>query len=94
MIWNGAIRKIHTSSFLPTIQIKYYNVMIYRRQFFDLPIKNDLRTYKNIWKTAICQGDRETTGFLLEYPYFRKYNNPIAINLSKQQALDTDLKAI
>ena len=35
-----------------------------------------------------------TTGCLLDYPYFKKYYKMIAIDLSKQQAIETDLKSI
>ena len=31
---------------------------------------------------------------MLDYPYFEKYNNLIAVDLSKQQKLDVDPKAI
>ena len=48
--------------------------------------------YHNIQKTATDQGDDYTTGCLLDYPYFRK--QMIAIDLSKQQAFDADIKAI
>ena len=40
--------------------------------FFDKLVKNDIRTYKNIRKTAIGWGDDYTTGYLLDYPYFLK----------------------
>ena len=59
----------------------------------DQPIKNDLRTYDNIPKSAIGQGNDNTAGCLLDYNYFKKYYKVIAIGLSKQQALDTDPKA-
>ena len=49
---------------------------------------------QNIWKTVRGQGDDCTTGSLLDYPYFKKYCKMIAIDSSKQQALDTDPKAI
>ena len=39
------------------------------------------------------QGDDHTTGCLLDYNYFKNYYNMIAIDLSKQQALDADPKA-
>ena len=68
--------------------------MIDGRNFFDQPIKNDLKTYDNIRKIATGQGDDYTTGCLLDYPYFKKYYKLIAIGLSKQQKLDADLKAI
>ena len=56
--------------------------MIDGRNFFDQPIKNDLKTYDNIRKIANGQGDYYTTGCLLDYPYFKKYNKLIAIDLS------------
>ena len=55
--------------------------------------KNDLRTY-NICKIATGQGDDYTTGSVLDYPNFTKYYKLIAIDLSKQQKLDADPKAI
>ena len=64
------------------------------RKFFDKPIKNDLITYDNIRKIATGQEDDYTTGCLLDYPYFKNYYKMIAKDLSKQQALDIDPKAI
>ena len=40
------------------------------------------------------QGDNYTTGCLLDYNYFIKHYKIVAIDLSKQQALDADPKAI
>ena len=40
------------------------------------------------------QGDDYTTGCLLDYIYFKKYQKMMAVDLSKQQALDADCKAI
>ena len=54
------------------MKIKDYNVMIHGINFFDQPIKNDLKTYDNIRKIATGQGDNYTTGRLLDYPYFKK----------------------
>ena len=67
--------------------------MIHGRNFFDQPIKNDLQTYYNIWNIATGQGDDYITGCLLDYTYFEKYKL-IAIDLSKQQKLDSDPKAM
>ena len=50
--------------------------------------------YENIRKVATGQGDHYTTGRLSDYTYFKKYYKMIAIDLSKQQALDADPKAI
>ena len=40
------------------------------------------------------QGHDYTTGCLLDYDYFKSYYKMIVIDLSKQQALDADPKAI
>ena len=61
---------------------------------FDQPIRNYLITYNNIRKIAIGQGDDYTTCCLLDYNYFKNYYKMIVIDLSKQQALDPDPKAI
>ena len=68
--------------------------MIDRQKFFDQSVKNNLRTYSNIRKIAIGQGDDYTSGCLLDYNYFNNCYKMIAIDLSKQQALDADTKAI
>ena len=68
--------------------------MIDGKNFFDQPVRNDKVTYENIRKIAIGQGDDYTTGCLLYYTYFNKYYKMIVIDLSKQQALDSDPRAI
>ena len=68
--------------------------MIDGKNFFDQPVKNDKVTSENIRKVATGQGDASTTGCLLGYIYFKNYYKMIAVDLSKQQALDTDPKTI
>ena len=68
--------------------------MIDGKNLFDHPVKNNKVTYENIRKIAIGGGDNYTTGCLLDYTYFKKYYKMIAIDLSKQQALDADPRAI
>ena len=68
--------------------------MIDGQNFFDQSVKIDLRTYHNIRKIAIGQGVEYTTGCLLDYIYFKYYYKMLAIDLSKQQALDADPKTI
>ena len=63
------------------------------KNFFNQPIKSHIKTYENIRKDTTCQGDDCTTGCLLDYHYF-KTNKMIAIDLSKQEALHVDPKAI
>ena len=80
--------------YIPNVEIKDYNVMIDGKNFFDQPVKNDKVTYENIRKITTGQGDDYTTGCLLDYTYFKKYYKIIAIDLSNQQVLDADPKAI
>ena len=68
--------------------------MIDGRNFFDQPINNMTKTYENIRKTTTSQWDDYTTGCLLDYIYFKDHNKMIAIDLSKQQALDANPRAI
>ena len=68
--------------------------MIDEKNVFDQPVKNDKVTYENIRKIATGQGDDYTTVSLLDYTYLKKYYKMISVDLSKQQALDADLKAI
>ena len=44
--------------------------------------------------SSIGQRDDYTTGWLLDYSYFKNYYKVIVINLSKQQNLGSDPKAI
>ena len=87
-------RESRKQYYLPTVAIKVNNVMINGRNFFDQSIKNDLKTYDNIWEIATGQGDDYRTACLLDYFYFRKYYKLIAKGLSKQQKLNAKPKAI
>ena len=64
--------------------------MIEGKNFFDQPINSTIKTYKNITKINTGQGDDYTTCCLLDYSYFKDHYKMIAIDLSKQQALDAD----
>ena len=61
---------------------------------FDQPVKNNKVTYENIRKIATGQRDGYTTGSLLDHIYFKNYYKMIVVDLSKQQALNADPKAI
>ena len=64
------------------------------QNIFDQPKINNLITYDNIRKTATGQGDDYATCCLLDYNYFKNYYKMMAMDLSKQQALDADPKPI
>ena len=68
--------------------------MIDGKSFFDQREKNNKVTYENVREIPTGQGDDYTTGCLLDYIYFKNYYKMIVVDLSKQQALDTNPKAM
>ena len=68
--------------------------MIDGKNVFDQLINNDIKRNENIRKVATGQGDDYETGCLLDYPHLKENCKMIAIDLSKQQALDADPRAI
>ena len=91
---NDEQRTTHNAYYLPNVEIKNYNIMINGENFFDQPIKNNKVTYENISKSATGQGDEYTTACLLDYSYFADTYKMVAVDLSKEQALDVDPRAI
>ena len=65
-----------------------------KKTFLINQYKNNKVAYENIRKIDAGQGDDYTTGCLLDYIYFKNYYKMIAVDLSKQQALDADPKVI
>ena len=69
--------------------------MIDWQNIFGQPVKNDLRTYDNVRKFTICQGDiYHTAVCLLGYPFFKENYKLIATDLSRKRALDADPKPV
>ena len=68
-------RMSHSEYYLPKVEIQDYNVKIDSKNFFDQPINNYSKSYENIRKIATGQGDDYTSGYLLDYPYFKKIIN-------------------
>ena len=91
---NDAQRTSHSGYYILNVEIKDYNITINGENFFDQPIKNNKVTYENIRKIATGQRDDYTTGCLLDYLYFMDTYKMIAVDLSKQQVLDADPRAI
>ena len=87
---NDAQRTTAKGYYLPNVEIKDYNIIINGENFFDQPAINNKVTYENIRKIATSKGDDYTTGCLLDYLYFKDSYKMIAVDLSKQQALDAD----
>ena len=56
--------------YVPHVETQDFNVLIDRKSFFDLPVKNEEETYE---KTINMSNNNDyTTGKLLDFAYFRK----------------------
>ena len=69
--------------YVPNVEIKYFNILIDGKSFFDLSVKNEEEAYEKI----IEMSNDYTTGNLLDFGYFKKSYRLIAIDLSKQTKL-------
>ena len=78
-------RQSFSQFYLPKVMVKYFNIIIDKLAFFDLPIKTEEEVYKKI--IDISRNNEYTTCNLLDYDYFKNYYKLIAIDLSKQQVL-------
>ena len=87
-------RTSHSNYYLWKVEIKDYDVVIDGKNVFDQPINSQLKTFENIRKIATGKRDDDATGCLLDYSYFKENYKIIAIDWSKEQALDTDPRAI
>ena len=90
---NNTQRTSHSGYCLPNVELKEYNIMINGENVFNQPVKNNKVTYENMKEIATGQGDDYTTGCLSDCPYFNNSYKIIAVDLSKQQALDADARA-
>ena len=88
-IAEGETTEDYRDSFLryytPSVEIKDFNVLIDRKNFFDLPVKNEEEAYKKI--INMSKNNDYTTGNLLDFAYFKENYRLIAIDLSKQTEL-------
>ena len=95
---DGGVNKVernhHRKYFLPRVDITNYSVLTDGRNFHDQPINDTINKYDEIKKIATGQGDDYTTGFLLDFQYFKNHYNLVTINLSKLKELDADSRAI
>ena len=89
---DGRIRS--TGYYLPKLEIKYNNVNIDSRHFFDQPINDNTKPYENIRNIATGQGDHYTIGCLLDYFHFRENYKLIATDSSNQKVLKANPRSI
>ena len=84
----------HRKYFLPRVEIKYCNIEIDRRNFYDQPINDLIKQDDEVRKISAGQDDDYTTGCLLDFAYFKNNCRLIAADLSQQKVLDADSRAI
>ena len=89
---NEEDRTSFSKSYVPSIEIKDFNVSNDGKSFFDAPLKNKEQAYEQI--IEMSRNNDYTTGNSLDYEYFSKHYKIIAIDLSKQTELveNHDLK--
>ena len=88
------VLKNNRKCFLPRGEIENYNVLIDEINFYDQPMNDLIKQYDEVRKVSAGQGDDYTTECLLDYTYFKDNYRLIAVDLSKQKALDADPRAI
>ena len=79
------IETFFLNHYVPDAEIKDFNVLIDRKSFFDLPVKNEEEAYEKI--IEMSNNNDYTTGNLLDFAYFKENYKLIAIDLSKQTKL-------
>ena len=94
VVANRVIRDSYRKYFVPRVDITSYNVLIDGRNFYDQPVNDSIRKYDEIRKIATGNEDNYATGCLLDYDYFKKNHQLIAVDLSKKRELDADPLAI
>ena len=90
---NEAGTKDNKKYFLPRAEIKSYNVLIDVRNLYDQPIDDLIKQYDEVRKESAGKGDDYTTGFSLDYAYFKDNYRLIVVDLRKRKALDADPRA-
>ena len=82
---NTDSRYSFSNYYVPKVGVNDFNVLIDRKSFFDLSVKNEEEAYEKI--IEMSNNNDYTTGNLLDFAYFKKHYKLIAIDLSKQTKL-------
>ena len=79
--------------FLPTTNIRDYNILIDERNFYDQNISDEFKKYEELRKVTTGRGEDYTIGSLLDYHYWKENYKLICCDLSKQKVLNCNPKA-
>ena len=74
--------------------IKNCNVIINGKNFYDESIDSDIKRCQEIRKLITGHSEDYTNGCLLDYDYIKNDCRLIAVDLSRQKALNADLNVI
>ena len=91
---NRVAANSHRRYFPPNVKIENCKIEIDERNFYDQSINDLIKQYDEVRKISAGQGDDYTTDSLLDFAYFEKNCRLIAVNWSKEKALDADPWAI
>ena len=69
------------SHYVPNVRIKYFNILIDGKIFFEQPVKNEEEAYEKI--IEMSNNNDYTTGNLLDFAYFKNKYRLITTDLSK-----------
>ena len=80
--------------YLPRAEIKYYNILIDGRNFYDQNVNSSIVRYIELLKMTTGRSEDYSTGCLLDYYYYYylKDFNIVGIDLPHQAVLDSDPK--
>ena len=76
-------REFFLRYYIPFAEIKYFNVLIDNKPFFDHPVKSKQEMYEK--PIEISRNDDYTIGNLLEYLHHQIYYELVGIDLSRQK---------
>ena len=78
--------------YVPSVEIKDFNVLIDGKSFFDLPVKNEEEAYEKI--IEMSNNNDYTNGNLWDFAYYKENYRLIAIDLSKKTKIKEDPQRI
>ena len=79
---------------LPRVNLTKFNVLLDGRNNYDQPISDEITKHNKLIKLTTGKGGDLTTGYLLDYKYYKDHYSITACDLSKQKELDADPRAI
>ena len=78
--------------YLPTAEIKDYNILIDGRNFYDPNVNSSIVKHNELLKMTTGRSEDYSTGCLLDYDYYIKNFNIVGIELPHQAVLESDPK--